>query len=105
MAKRYGGKFSPQDTPASQDQPSRGQFNCARVEPAGVRTNVLFVPTIPLVFLSLNDVAFGMTIGLVAAGLLTATAFLLRFYCAKDCGRRPPIIRAAPCAGQRFRAK
>ncbi|WP_170478641.1 5-bromo-4-chloroindolyl phosphate hydrolysis family protein [Ruegeria arenilitoris] len=78
MAKRYGGKFSPQGGSEPDAQPPRGQFDGARVEPAGARANVLFVPAIPLVFLSLNDGAIGMTIGLVAAGLLTAAAFLLR---------------------------
>ena len=78
MAKRCGGKFSLQDTPALQARLSRGQYDSARVEPASVRANVLFVPATPLMFLSLNDGANGMTIGLVAASLLTAAAFLLR---------------------------
>ncbi|WP_170374364.1 5-bromo-4-chloroindolyl phosphate hydrolysis family protein [Ruegeria atlantica] len=78
MAKRYGGKFSPEGGSSDDDQPQRGQFHGARVEPAGARANILFLPAIPLVFLSLNDGAVGMTIGLVAAGLLTAAAFLLR---------------------------
>lgn len=100
MAKRFGGKFSPQGDASSQDQPSRGQFDGARVEPAGARANVLFVPAIPLVFLSLNDGAIGMTIGLVAAGLLTAAAFLLReglraeaAYNARRTARRPAFPR------------
>ncbi len=100
MAKRYGGKFSPEDASSSPDQPPRGQFEGARVEPAGARANVLFVPAIPLVFLSLNDGAIGMTIGLVAAGLLTAAAFLLReglraesAYNAKRTARRPAFPR------------
>ncbi len=100
MAKRYGGKFSPEGDVSSQDQPSRGQFDGARVEPAGARANILFVPAIPLVFLSLNDGAIGMTIGLVAAGLLTAAAFLLReglraesAYNARRTARRPAFPR------------
>ncbi len=78
MAKRYGGKFSPDGTKSPDEPPRRGQFDGARVEPAGARANILFVPAIPLVFLSLNDGAIGMTMGLVAAGVLTAAAFLLR---------------------------
>ncbi|MEM6658116.1 MAG: 5-bromo-4-chloroindolyl phosphate hydrolysis family protein [Pseudomonadota bacterium] len=79
MAKRYGGKFSPQGDPSDADDPQpRGQFHAARVEPAGARVNLLFLPAIPLVFLSLNDGAIGMTIGLVAAGILSVAAFLLR---------------------------
>ncbi|SDW67248.1 5-bromo-4-chloroindolyl phosphate hydrolysis protein [Ruegeria halocynthiae] len=100
MAKRFGGKFSPQDASADQDPSSRGQFDRARVEPAGARANLLFLPAVPLVFLSLNDGAIGMTIGLVAAGLLTAAAFLLReglraeaAYNAKRTARRPAFPR------------
>ncbi|WP_171173755.1 5-bromo-4-chloroindolyl phosphate hydrolysis family protein [Ruegeria sp. HKCCD8929] len=99
MAKRYGGKFSPDgsDTP---EQPERNQFDGARVDPVGVRANVMFAPAIPLVFLSLNDGAIGMTLGLVAAGLLTGAAYLLReglraeaAYNARRVARRPAFPR------------
>ena len=100
MAKRYGGKYSPQGDAPLTDQPQRGQFDGARVEPAGARANLLFLPAIPLVFLSLNDGAVGMTIGLIAAGLLTAAAFLLReglraeaAYNARRTARRPAFPR------------
>ncbi|CUH45740.1 5-bromo-4-chloroindolyl phosphate hydrolysis family protein [Ruegeria atlantica] len=100
MAKRYGGKFSPQDDSSSPKQPPRGQFDVARVEPAGARANLLFLPAVPLVFLSLNDGAVGLTIGLIAAGLLTAAAFLLReglraesAYNARRTARRPAFPR------------
>ncbi|WP_108859358.1 5-bromo-4-chloroindolyl phosphate hydrolysis family protein [Ruegeria sp. Alg231-54] len=100
MAKRYGGKFSPQDDSSSPNQPPRGQFDVARVEPAGARANLLFLPAVPLVFLSLNDGAVGLTIGLIAAGLLTAAAFLLReglraesAYNARRTARRPAFPR------------
>ncbi len=100
MAKKYGGKYSPQGDTTPSDQPKRGQFDSARVEPAGARANVLFIPAIPLVFLSLNDGAIGMTMGLVAAGLLTAAAFLLReglraegAYNARRTARRPAFPR------------
>lgn len=100
MAKRYGGKYSPEGEPETDHPPQRGQFDRARVEPAGARANILFLPALPLVFLSLNDGAIGMTIGLVAAGLLTAAAFLLReglraeaAYNAKRTARRPAIPR------------
>ncbi|NVO54464.1 5-bromo-4-chloroindolyl phosphate hydrolysis family protein [Rhodobacteraceae bacterium B1Z28] len=100
MAKRYGGKFSPQDEPSSNEPLQRGQFDGARVEPAGARANILFLPAIPLVFLSLNDGAIGMTMGLVAAGLLTAAAFMLReglraeaAFNARRTARRPAFPR------------
>ncbi|WP_170466494.1 5-bromo-4-chloroindolyl phosphate hydrolysis family protein [Ruegeria arenilitoris] len=100
MAKRYGGKYSPQGDSSPPDQPPRGQYDGARVEPAGARANLLFLPAIPLVFLSLNDGAVGMTIGLIAAGVLTAAAFLLREglraeseYNARRTARRPAFPR------------
>ncbi len=100
MAKRYGGKFSPQGGAEPDKAPQRGQFDGARVEPAGARANLLFLPAVPLVFLSINDGAIGMTIGLIAAGLLTGAAFLLReglraeaAYNARRTARRPAIPR------------
>lgn len=100
MAKRYGGKFSPDGQPDTENVSERGQFDGARVNPVGARANALFVPAIPLVFLSLNDGAIGMTMGLVAAGLLTAAAFLLReglraeaAYRARRTARRPALPR------------
>ncbi|MCX8954291.1 5-bromo-4-chloroindolyl phosphate hydrolysis family protein [Ruegeria sp. NA] len=100
MAKRFGGKYSPQDDTSGDTLQPRGQFDGARVEPAGARANVLFIPAIPLVFLSLNDGAIGMTIGLIAAGLLTAAAFLLReglraeaAFNARKAARRPAFPR------------
>ncbi|WP_170400495.1 5-bromo-4-chloroindolyl phosphate hydrolysis family protein [Ruegeria arenilitoris] len=100
MSQRYGGKFSPQGGGPDDDKPPRGQFHGARVEPAGARVNILFLPAIPLVFLSLNDGAVGMTIGLIAAGLLTGAAFLLReglraeaAYNARRTARRPAFPR------------
>lgn len=100
MAKRFGGKYSPQGGSEPEGQPQRGQFDGARVEPAGARANLLFLPAIPLVFLSLNDGAIGMTIGLVAAGLLTGAAFLLReglraeaAFNARRTARRPAFPR------------
>ncbi len=81
MAKRFGGKFSPDEV--DQDRadglpPPRGQFDGARVDPVGMRANLLFVPAIPLVVFALNDGAIGLSIALVAAGLLTLAAWLLR---------------------------
>ncbi|MGI9367703.1 MAG: 5-bromo-4-chloroindolyl phosphate hydrolysis family protein [Ruegeria sp.] len=100
MAKRYGGKYSPDGSSDPAEPPQRGQFDGARVDPAGARANVMFVPAIPLVFISLNDGAIGMTMGLMAAGLLTAAAWMLReglraeaAYNARRAARRPAIPR------------
>lgn len=78
MARRYGGKYSPEvgrETPAEAE---RSQFRGARVDPAGVRANLLFLPAIVIVALSFSDGAVGLTFGLIAAGVLTLAAWLLR---------------------------
>ncbi len=100
MAKRYGGKYSLQGGSDANKAKPRGQFDGARVEPAGARANLLFLPAVPLVFLSINDGAIGMTLGLVAAALLTAAAFLLReglraeaAYDSRRTARRPAFPR------------
>lgn len=101
MAERYGGKYSPEAAKADQvETPKRGQFDGARVDPAGARANAMFVPAIPLVFTSLNDGAIGLTLGLVAAGLWTGAALLLReglraeaAYHARRVARRPAFPR------------
>ncbi|MEX0277787.1 MAG: 5-bromo-4-chloroindolyl phosphate hydrolysis family protein [Ruegeria sp.] len=100
MSKRFGGKYSPQGGSDPGEQTPRGQFERARVEPAGARANLLFLPAIPLIFLSINDGAIGMTIGFVAAGLLTAAAFFLReglraeaAYNTRRTARRPAFPR------------
>ena len=101
MAKRYGGEFSPDPTDdENQSVPERGTFDGARVDPAGAMTNVLFVPAIPLVFTSLNDGAVGLTVGLVAAAVLTLAAWLTRdglraeaAYHARKVARRPAFPR------------
>jgi len=100
MAKRYGGKFSP-DGDAPEELPEqRGAYQGARVDPAGARSNVLFIPAIPLVFMSLNDGAVGLALGLAAAAALTLAAWLLRdglraeaAYNARRVARRPAFPR------------
>ncbi len=100
MAKRFGGKYSPDDQPDDSKPEARGAYEGAQVDPAGARTNILFIPAIPLVFMSLNDGAVGMTLGLVAAGTLTLAAWLLReglraeaAYDARKVARRPAFPR------------
>ena len=73
MAKRFGGKFSPDGAPLGQRADRK-----VEVDPVGGRANVLFIPAIPLVFMSLNDGAQGLALGLAGAGLLTGAALMLR---------------------------
>lgn len=99
MARKFGGKFSP-DGNTQTDTPARGAFQGARVDPVGARANILFLPAIPMVFLALNDGALGLTLALVAAGILTLAAWVLRgglqaeaAYMARKVARRPAIPR------------
>lgn len=99
MAKRYGGKYSPEESASDAPSP-RGNFERAEVDPAGARSNVLFIPAIVLVFLSLNDGAIALTLGLVAAAFLTLAAWLLReglraeaAYLSRKVARRPGFPR------------
>ncbi len=95
MAKRFGGKYSPDGSPV--DQPAARRVE---VDPVGGRANVLFIPAIPLVFMSLNDGAQGLALGLAAAGLLTGAALMLReglkaeaAYRVRKVAERPAIPR------------
>lgn len=99
MSKRFGGKFSP--TPGEQqDSAPRGSFQNARVDPAGARSNLLFLPPVLLGAFSINDGAIGLAIGLVGAAILLLAAWLLRdglraqaAYDARKVARRPALPR------------
>ncbi|MCZ4260386.1 5-bromo-4-chloroindolyl phosphate hydrolysis family protein [Limimaricola sp. G21655-S1] len=75
MARRFGGRYSPgqQGSPAAPDP-----RDAARVDPAGARVNLLFVPPALLALFSLGAGPAGLVAGLLGAGVLTAAAFLLR---------------------------
>ena len=98
MAKRFGGKFSPDG--AAPEASERAAYDRARVDPVGARANLMFLPAVPMVFLALNDGAIGLTLGLVSAGILTLGAWLLRgglvaeaAYHERKVARRPAIPR------------
>ncbi|WP_415919933.1 5-bromo-4-chloroindolyl phosphate hydrolysis family protein [Tateyamaria sp. SN6-1] len=100
MAKRFGGKYSPQtddDTPTPQ---VAAGYDRARVSPVGARANLMFLPAVPMVFLALNDGARGLIVGLIGAAALTGGAFLLReglkaeaAYNDRKVARRPALPR------------
>ncbi|MDO6584456.1 5-bromo-4-chloroindolyl phosphate hydrolysis family protein [Salipiger sp. 1_MG-2023] len=99
MAKRYGGKFSPDGDDSAPDLPA-GHYTGATVDPVGARTNVMFAPPIVLAATSLNDGAIGLAVGLAGAGALLLGAWLLRdgvraqaAYDARRVARRPAIPR------------
>ena len=96
MAKKFGGKYSPNGESA--DPLDAGLEHV--VDPVGARANVLFIPPIPLVFTSLSNGAAELTMALVAAGLMILAAWLLRdglraeaAYNARKVARRPAIPR------------
>ncbi|MEO0938000.1 MAG: 5-bromo-4-chloroindolyl phosphate hydrolysis family protein [Pseudomonadota bacterium] len=106
MAKRFGGKYSP-DGQMETHQP--GAYDGAQVDPVGFRANAMFLPPVVLAALSINDGALGLAAGLGGAGLLTLGAWLLRgglqaemAYASRKVARRPALPRkllAAALAG------
>lgn len=92
MAKQFGGKFSPRgksgasasasqpDTDMSSQPSSRPHAisRNAKVDPVGVRSNLMFIPGGLLLLLSVTDQATGMALGMIAAGVWTGAAYLLR---------------------------
>ena len=103
MARRYGGKYSPDPRPddaTGENPPARGTFDGARVDPVGFKANLLFLPAILLVFVSLTSGAVGLALGLAGAAVLTLAAWLLRGglraeaeYNARKVARRPALPR------------
>lgn len=108
MARRYGGKYSPDGAPDQSSDPSSGQskmpkrgaFDGARVDPAGARANLLFLPPVLLIFTSISAGAINLSLGLAGAAVLTLAAWLLRdglraeaAYHARKVARRPAFPR------------
>ncbi|MGB7319210.1 MAG: 5-bromo-4-chloroindolyl phosphate hydrolysis family protein [Planktotalea sp.] len=101
MAQKYGGKFSPDgETNSNHDAPQRNSFDGANPDPAGARSNVLFVPAIVLVATTFSDGAIPLALGLIGACALTLAAWLLRSglraeaeYNARKIARRPALPR------------
>lgn len=107
MAQRFGGKYSPDgsDRGDTADSDTPRQFRNASVDPAGARSNVMFVPGIVVLFTSINDGAAGLALGAVAAAILTLAAWLLRdglraeaAFHARKVARRPALPRKMAAA-------
>lgn len=99
MAKRYGGKFSP-DGQGPSGAPRPAEIDDRVVDAAGAKANLLFIPAILLGLTSLNDGPVGLVLGLAGAGILTLAAWLLRdglraaaAYDARKVARRPALPR------------
>ena len=98
MAKKFGGKFSPGG--GTPNPVREAVIDDRKVDAAGAKANVLFLPAIILVALSLNEGAIGLMQGLVGAVLLTLAAWLTRDglrataeYNQRKVARKPAIPR------------
>ncbi|MBP0482280.1 5-bromo-4-chloroindolyl phosphate hydrolysis family protein [Sagittula salina] len=109
MAKRFGGKFSPDgsapDAMPHADRPTARSdaapaYRGAKVAPAGARSNVMFIPGVMLAFFALGSPPVAMLAGLAGAAALVLGAWLLRdglkaeaAYHDRKVARRPAIPR------------
>lgn len=76
MAKKFGGKFSPNGQ--NNAGPREAAIDDRKVDAAGAKATILFIPGVALAFLSLNEGATGLLLGLVGAAVLTLAAWLTR---------------------------
>lgn len=105
MARRFGGRHSPGGDPGAGDAPGRRAQEAAarddrRVDAAGARSNILFVPPVLLVLFSLGSGPYALLGALAGAGALLLAAVLLReglraeaAYESRRIARRPAIPR------------
>lgn len=94
MAQRFGGKFSPDGTPA------KGGYRGAARTRAGGRVNLLFLVPLPLIWNAFGNGPVVMALSLAALGVLLLAAWLTRegllaqeAYEARRVARRPAIPR------------
>jgi hypothetical protein len=101
MAERFGGRFSPGSGkgPAPEDL-REALAEDRRVDAAGARANLLFVPPVVVAVLALGRTPSLLLAGLAAAGVLTLAAWMLReglraeaAYAARPIARRPALPR------------
>ncbi|WP_324754368.1 5-bromo-4-chloroindolyl phosphate hydrolysis family protein [Roseovarius sp. Pro17] len=97
MAQRFGGKFSPDGNDNDTKAPVAQRH---RVDPAGARANLMFVPAAVVLFTSLAAGAAGLALGATSAAVLALSAWLLRgglraeaAYAERKVARRPGIPR------------
>lgn len=106
MARRYGGKFSPdgQDGPDGPTGPGHvtdpGAYRGAVRTRAGGRVNLLFLAPLPLIWAAFTSGPTGLVLNLAALGLLLLAAWLTReglraqeAYEARKVARRPAFPR------------
>ncbi len=101
MAKRFGGKFSPDETSSNSDTAGKpGPFLNAKRSRVGGRANFLFIAPMPLVWKAFTSAPVGMAVYLVALGTLLLAAWMTReglfaqeAYEARKVARRPALPR------------
>ena len=111
MAKRFGGKYSPEDHRDDDEQndaprSSSASFRNARVDPVGIGANLMMVPPGLMVLMAVISDAAGLGFGLLAAASWAAGAYLLRdglraeaAYNDRKVARRPALPRKFLAAG------
>jgi hypothetical protein len=108
MAERFGGKFSPDAKPKgpSAEAVRQAAAEDRKVDAAGARANLLFVPAGLVAVMSLGAGPVGLVVGLAAAAVLTLAAWLLReglraeaAYNARTVARRPVMPRKMLASG------
>jgi hypothetical protein len=102
MSDRFGGKYSPDAAPKgpSADAVRQAAAEDRRVDAAGARANLLFVPAVLVAVLSLNAGPAGLVAGLLSGGVLALAAWILReglraeaAFNARAVARRPAMPR------------
>lgn len=96
MAKRFGGKYSPD----AKGTPRASDIERVTIDPVGGRANVMFVPPVVLLATTVGGGAQSLAFGLLGAGALAGGAWLLREglraeaeYAARKVARRPAVPR------------
>jgi len=97
MAKRFGGKFSPDGQATG---PREAVVDERQIRSAGSRAKPLYIPAVILVATSLNDCPVALVTALVGGAVLTMAAWLLQeglqaeaAYNARKVARRPAVPR------------
>ena len=100
MAKRYGGKFSPDGSTTEHEAAKPGPFLNAKRSKAGGRVNMLFIAPLPLIWKAFTSEPIVMAQYLLALGLLILAAWLTlegiiaqEAYDARKVARRPAMPR------------
>lgn len=100
MARRFGGKYSPDGQTTAGDAPREQVLDQRAIHAAGSRGRMLYLPPLVLAVTSLNDGPTALITGLIGGAVLTLAAWLLQeglraeaAYNARRIARRPALPR------------